>query len=137
MRSETTTLHEVYLTEGEARDILAGGIYTVETESGEKIEVSVEPDDLNLSGASRQEFDVPEVGEHLLDPEAPRWSSGEVRIEEVTDIPAEDFEITVQGIDTTVFRENPTCSPDAPVVKARYVGGSGTEYAFPVDRLER
>lgn len=134
MRQETSTLHEVYLTESEAQDILAGGIYTV-SDGDTTIEVSVEPDEVNLSTGPT--FDVPQEGEHLRDPEAPRWSSGEVRIEEVTDVPCEDFEITVQGIDTTVFRENPTCDPKAPVVKARYVNGSGTEYAFPVDRLER
>jgi len=49
---------------------------------------------------------------------------------------AEDFNINDDSIyEKTVYSVN-NCEADEPVIMARYVEGSGDEYAFPVSRLE-
>lgn len=81
------------------------------------------------------DYDVPEVGDVLNDPESPNvFGSGDVRVTEVTDVPAHEF--TIPGLCRTVAQTNPDHPADAPVVAASYVDGSDKEYHFPVTRLE-
>ncbi|AGM11557.1 hypothetical protein M199_gp109 [Halogranum tailed virus 1] len=129
-RIEEDTTHEVYLTDEEMHRINEGGVAVFEI-NGDEVRVGAEPEYFE-----EPDYPVPNDGMHVFDPEAPRWSSGEMEVIEVTDVPADEYEITVKGRDTTVFRENPSCDPDAPVVRARYVAGSDRIYAFPCDRLD-
>lgn len=85
---------------------------------------------------------TPYEGEIMVDPQAPHWSDGRVRVTEVTDTPASGY--TIEGdsqvFEQTVAEKNPGEPEDAPVVVARYQrenGKESDEYAFPVTRLER
>lgn len=84
------------------------------------------------------DYTLPSAGDIVYDTEGPDW--GESTRMEVTDVlwntRAENFNIKDDSIyEKTVYSVN-NCEPDEPVIMARYVEGSGDEYAFPVSRLE-
>jgi hypothetical protein len=84
------------------------------------------------------DYTLPSTGDIVHDTEGPDW--GESTRMEVTDVlwntRAKEFNINDDSIyEKTVYSVN-NCEPDEPVIMARYVEGSGDEYAFPVTRLE-
>lgn len=91
----------------------------------------------NDGGDSRE---MPSVGQIVYDEAPPTWSDDNSL--EVVEIPSTSAdEYTIEGLGglfgTTVADENPTYPEDDPVVVCEYLGGSGSEYAFPLSRLER
>jgi hypothetical protein len=79
----------------------------------------------------------PDVGDIVMDSESENFSSGRVRVTEVTDTPCSEHTIEkINGRETTVADENIGHPRDAPVVMGEYVDGSSKEYAFPLTRLE-
>lgn len=87
----------------------------------------------------RNSYDKPNVGDVMRDTDAtPSWSDTErVRIIEVTDTPANEYELDIDGLvnGATVADLNSEEPADAPIVVANYIG-SNKPYAFPITRLE-
>jgi len=91
-------------------------------------------EDLNLWAPY---YDLPEEGDVLNDPESnARFGDGRVKVTNVTDVTADEYEININGEKTTVAQQNPGHPSRAPVVEGEYVEGSAATYAFPVTRLE-
>lgn len=122
----------------------------LELEHGDDIETIVSLVEKDRWGDSEDpspdaRFDVPEENEEVRDLDSPSWAEDSlVYVTEVTDTKAADYEIQPDDAGLgdlfnpeTVHDRNPAYSADAPVVIGRYLDGSGTEYAFPADRLER
>lgn len=100
--------------------------------------------DGSLTGAvaefvSDDKYDVPEVGDVLHDPKSPVPSDYPDDVE-IIEIPGEisaDYELPYDVEADTPAEANPDEPADAPVVLGEYVEEPGTEYAFPVTRLEK
>jgi len=117
----------------ETREVIQS---TTETNMIEISENTVENDERDTSNTG--DYTLPAIGDTAYDTEGPDW--GESTRMEVTDVlwntPAKEFNINDDSIyEKTVYSVN-NCEPDEPVIMARYVEGSGDEYAFPVSRLE-
>jgi len=109
---------------------------TTETNMIEMADNTVENNERDTSNTG--DYNMPSTGDIVHDTEGPDW--GESTRMEVTDVlwntPAKEFNINDDSIyEKTVYSVN-NCEPDEPVIMARYVEGSGDEYAFPVSRLE-
>lgn len=89
-------------------------------------------------GASwKPRYDLPEPGDVLNDPESViRFGSGDVKVVEVTDKPANSEYVDSAHGEQSIASLNPDHPADAPIVRATYVDGSDKVYAFPCTRLE-
>lgn len=103
-------------------------------------EPSAEPDDIeaiDLTHPEEQNWmlaNIPDEGDHLLDPESPdKFGDGVVEVQEVANDCAAGYYING---DETVADRNPVHPKEDVVVVATYVDGSDKEYAFPLMRLE-
>jgi hypothetical protein len=96
-----------------------------------------QPEEQSGIGQSENDNSLPEEGDVLNDPESnARFGDGRVKVTNVTNTQALNYNIIVKGQETTVARQNPGHPSDAIVVEGEYVEGSSKTYAFPVTRLE-
>jgi len=92
---------------------------------------------------NEQVGNLPEVGDVLIDENAPDWSNGEwVEVVNITDQNAEDYVIEEWDCpynDETVATANPNYSANDTVIEAKYLDETGhptgDSYAFPESRL--
>jgi hypothetical protein len=94
-------------------------------------------DDLREIAEESHEWNIPEEGDVLLDPESnPRFGDGRVRVTEVLGTQAKTTYFDSRTGKRSVAFANPGHPDDAPVVKGTYVDGNDKEYHFPVTRLK-
>ena len=85
------------------------------------------------SSTRKENYDLPEVGDVMVDLDAPDWSKyRRVRVTNVSTTPQSEWSVDNHDWAETLSELNPVEPRDAPVVEAEYLDGGSTEYAFPV-----